>query len=60
MGMPDMQEIYEMGKKLDTKGYRSVTPYFIPRNLTNMAAGHVSMEVGFTVSISTCSFMKNI
>lgn len=48
--MPDLQEIYNYGKLLEEKGIKSISPYFIPRNLTNMAAGHVSIASGFQVS----------
>ncbi|KAF6029924.1 hypothetical protein EB796_011754 [Bugula neritina] len=47
MGMPDLQEIYQTGQSLYSKGLRSLSPYFIPRNLVNMASGHISIETGF-------------
>lgn len=51
MGMPDLQEIYETGRSLADKGARAVSPFFIPRNLVNMASGHISMETGFQVGL---------
>lgn len=50
MGMPDLEEVYKTGRLLTDHGYRSISPFFIPRNLVNMAAGHISMLTGFKVS----------
>lgn len=49
MGMPDLQEVYEAGHALHTKGARAISPFFMPRNLVNMASGHISIETGFKV-----------
>lgn len=46
VGMVDMEDIYEQCAILHTSGPRRVSPYFIPRNLINMAASHVSMRFG--------------
>ena len=47
--MPDLQEIYETGRSLADRGFRTVSPFFIPRNLVNMASGHISIDLGFQV-----------
>ena len=46
MGMADLNDIINTGKSLDQK-YSKVSPYFIPKILTNMAAGHISIKYGF-------------
>lgn len=50
LGMPDVTNIYNTGQDLYERGYRKVSPYFIPRNLINISAGHISIEHGFKVS----------
>ncbi|PID41414.1 MAG: beta-ketoacyl-[acyl-carrier-protein] synthase II [Proteobacteria bacterium] len=42
-GLPTITEQYE--KVLD-KGYRRLTPFFIPRVIPNMPSGHISMDIG--------------
>ncbi|XP_062587165.1 3-oxoacyl-[acyl-carrier-protein] synthase, mitochondrial-like [Saccostrea cucullata] len=46
MGMNGMKEIYTTADRLFHKGYREVNPFFMPRILINMAAGHVSLKYG--------------
>lgn len=50
MGMVGMQSIADMGHTFREKGYRKVSPHFIPMVLVNMAAGHVSLKYGFQVN----------
>lgn len=44
MGIADLEVIYEVGKQIAEGKGRRVTPFFIPRILTNMPAGHVSIK----------------
>lgn len=57
MGMPDLQEVYNAGKALNDRGIKSISPYFIPRNLVNMASGHISIEAGFKVNLFLSEFI---
>ena len=45
--------------KLITKGPRRVSPYFIPQMISDIAAGHISMEFGLTgpnyATVSACA-----
>ncbi|XP_065903680.1 3-oxoacyl-[acyl-carrier-protein] synthase, mitochondrial-like [Dysidea avara] len=45
-GMVDLEEIVQTGTMLNTGLYKKISPYFIPRILPNMAAGHVSIRYG--------------
>ncbi|XP_071487874.1 3-oxoacyl-[acyl-carrier-protein] synthase, mitochondrial-like [Diadema antillarum] len=47
MGMADLREIVDTGIKIRDKGFRKVSPYFVPKILPNLAAGHVSIRHGF-------------
>uniref|UniRef100_UPI000180B28D 3-oxoacyl-[acyl-carrier-protein] synthase, mitochondrial n=1 Tax=Ciona intestinalis TaxID=7719 RepID=UPI000180B28D len=44
MGMVDLDAVSSTVNDLNAKGYRAVSPYFIPRILLNMGAGHISMK----------------
>ncbi|KAI8899944.1 3-oxoacyl-synthase 2 [Globomyces pollinis-pini] len=46
-GIGSLQDIVEAQHALIDKGPRKVNPYFVPRLLVNMAAGHVSMKYGY-------------
>jgi 3-oxoacyl-[acyl-carrier-protein] synthase II len=39
-GLPEIADVYDT---LITKGYKRITPFFIPQVIPNMAAGHLSM-----------------
>lgn len=46
-GMVPLEEIVDAGEQLRQNKYRRLSPWFIPRILVNMAAGHVSLVYGF-------------
>ncbi|KAL6435219.1 hypothetical protein ACFW04_005355 [Cataglyphis niger] len=46
MGMIDLVDVCTTHEALK-KGYSKVSPYFVPRILTNMAAGQISIKYGF-------------
>ncbi|KFM68371.1 3-oxoacyl-[acyl-carrier-protein] synthase, mitochondrial, partial [Stegodyphus mimosarum] len=46
-GMVDMIDIITTGNVLKEKGYNKVSPFFVPRILSNMAAGHIAINYGF-------------
>lgn len=46
MGMIDLVDVYDTNDLLQ-KSYNKVNPYFVPRILTNMAAGLISIKYGF-------------
>ncbi|XP_050436263.1 3-oxoacyl-[acyl-carrier-protein] synthase, mitochondrial [Adelges cooleyi] len=45
IGMVDLEDVCRTAKALESS-YSRVSPYFVPRILINMAAGHISMEYG--------------
>ncbi|TKR93761.1 hypothetical protein L596_008162 [Steinernema carpocapsae] len=47
MGIADLEMIHETASLISEGKSKRVTPYFVPRILTNMPAGYVSMKYGF-------------
>jgi len=45
-GIGGLGEILKGQKSLETEGQRGVSPFFVPRLLTNLAAGSVAMRIG--------------
>lgn len=46
MGMIDLRDVCDTNDALKL-GYNKVSPFFVPRILPNMAAGHISIKYGF-------------
>eukprot|EP00057_Strongylocentrotus_purpuratus_P017108 XP_011671582.1 PREDICTED: 3-oxoacyl-[acyl-carrier-protein] synthase, mitochondrial isoform X1 [Strongylocentrotus purpuratus] len=44
MIMAELQDIVDAGQTLREKGYKKLTPYFVPKILANLAAGHISIK----------------
>jgi 3-oxoacyl-[acyl-carrier-protein] synthase II len=47
-GMGSLADIVEASQTITAKGSKRISPYFVPRILINLAAGHVSITHGFT------------
>ena len=45
-GIGGLQEIVHGARMFDKEGPKGLSPFFIPRALTNLAAGHIAIEYG--------------
>ena len=45
-GIGGIAELVDGAEGMVERGYKGLSPFFIPRVLTNLAAGHIAMEVG--------------
>jgi len=45
-GMSSVREVVESARTIDQSGYRRLSPYFVPKVLSNSAAGRLSIEYG--------------
>ncbi|ETL94536.1 beta-ketoacyl-acyl-carrier-protein synthase II [Phytophthora nicotianae] len=50
----NIQEVMNVGELIREKKFRRVTPFFVPRILINLAAGHVSIEHGLKGPVHSC------
>jgi len=46
-GIGCLSEIINTSRSFDSQGYRKVNPFFVPKILINMTAGHISIKHGF-------------
>ncbi|CAL1266886.1 unnamed protein product [Larinioides sclopetarius] len=46
-GVIDLMDIVTTGICLKEKGYRGMSPFFVPRILSNIPAGHIAINYGF-------------
>lgn len=53
-GIGNIQEIVDVGALVNEQKYRRVSPFFIPRVLINLAAGHLSIEHGLKGPNHSC------
>ena len=47
VGLYDLEHVVDTTVKVQSKGFRAVSPFFIPRILVNMAAGLISIKHQF-------------
>jgi len=45
-GIGGIAELVDGAEGMVERGYKGLSPFFIPRVLTNLAAGHIAMELG--------------
>ncbi|KAL3671705.1 hypothetical protein V7S43_003615 [Phytophthora oleae] len=50
----NIQEVMDVGELIKERKFRRVTPFFVPRILINLSAGHVSIEHGLKGPVHSC------
>ncbi|CEF65063.1 Beta-ketoacyl synthase, N-terminal domain and Beta-ketoacyl synthase, C-terminal domain and Thiolase-like, subgroup domain and Thiolase-like domain and Polyketide synthase, beta-ketoacyl synthase domain-containing protein [Strongyloides ratti] len=55
VGFTDLEKIVEVGKMIEEKKERRVSPYFIPNILTNIPSSYVAMEYNLLGGSQSCS-----
>lgn len=45
-GIVAVEDVYQASVDFNNKGYKKISPFFVPRILSNMPAGNVSIECG--------------
>ncbi|KAK4650664.1 Mitochondrial beta-keto-acyl synthase [Podospora pseudocomata] len=46
-GIGNLHDMYETSVDFERDGYKKVLPWFVPKILINLAAGHIAMQYGF-------------
>ncbi|KAB5558586.1 putative3-oxoacyl--synthase [Coniochaeta sp. 2T2.1] len=46
-GIGNLDEMYTTSLAYEKDGYKKVSPFFVPKILINLAAGHIAMKYGF-------------
>ncbi|KAG7389608.1 hypothetical protein PHYPSEUDO_010005 [Phytophthora pseudosyringae] len=54
----NIQEVMDVGALIKEKKFHRVSPFFVPRILINLAAGHVSIEHG--LKLGTCALIHSV
>lgn len=50
-GIGSIDEMVQGAARLDVRGKTAISPFFVPRVLANMCAGHIAIEYGLGVCV---------